>query len=883
METQSALASSNHTLPLVMMHAQQQQLQQQQQQQQHLLLLQQQQQQASQQHLTPPPQQIIAPQAFASPIVRPGVHMMPMMPMLATDHVNASLCTPVNNQAAAQLFYQQQLLQQQQQLHMQLHQAQVQAQAQAQAQAQVQVQPSPPAAIAVTAAAPAIVSQQVQQQYPSPPQMASTVALPPASISPADMNAATVYNFPALPAYLQAHLQLRKSNLRNGDVFFYAGDDLTADIDGVIGHLRPGSPTLSPPLSPTDFQLNNVTEAEAPLFAYEARESVEFPVPNSPPSDAELEERLLKPSASDKLNNDVSFNKPTFIPLAPLLAIVPDTANGEMMNGNANQNGKTALQVLSRHLCSGVLPTPPEMTRASMSFDTETTTATTTATAITTATTSSSSETAVVDMDVTTNGSRKRKASSSASSGERNPTKSTPRKRRANSVISTDSNGHSIVSTTSSTSTSSASTSSSSSSSSSTTHHRKKLNKPAPIVIKTEASEMSPSPVTRDDREPASPRKTQRPTVFEQLTEASVDWCRYCGTTEGVNWRPGPWGKRTLCNKHGCDYKGYGFACKLPRLNLTAYQRESIHDRERPVLQLFCTVCHSDGSWCNDILVSCEGCPKSYHQRCYTGGISDEEIKPSSGSWYCTPNCEENARKRRIIVELPRKRLPLMRSPKDDDINDATAADCMVSMRRGSSASLSEDGGSPRIRHQLATPPLPVGMRARSYSATTAAAMSSRRTARARPRLFYGEVDMEEDDTNNTNNNNGNLNRSTPLSAGNDGALSCRSLLEEQFRFSTSSLNSVNNGTISDHRQSPRSTRTAIRSTLLDHGNDDNDVVAVKGRVHHRENNHVDDDDDDDDDEEDVAAARVLVDDEEDEDEEDDDIEEHDGAIIGWS
>ncbi|KAG0164318.1 hypothetical protein DFQ30_010140 [Apophysomyces sp. BC1015] len=26
------------------------------------------------------------------------------------------------------------------------------------------------------------------------------------------------------------------------------------------------------------------------------------------------------------------------------------------------------------------------------------------------------------------------------------------------------------------------------------------------------------------------------PTVFEQLTLAGIDWCRYCGTTEGVNW-----------------------------------------------------------------------------------------------------------------------------------------------------------------------------------------------------------------------------------------------------------------------------------------------------------------------------------------------------------
>jgi hypothetical protein len=36
-------------------------------------------------------------------------------------------------------------------------------------------------------------------------------------------------------------------------------------------------------------------------------------------------------------------------------------------------------------------------------------------------------------------------------------------------------------------------------------------------------------------------------TLFQNLTQLGIDWCRYCGTTEGVNWRPGPWGKRTLC------------------------------------------------------------------------------------------------------------------------------------------------------------------------------------------------------------------------------------------------------------------------------------------------------------------------------------------------
>jgi len=91
--------------------------------------------------------------------------------------------------------------------------------------------------------------------------------------------------------------------------------------------------------------------------------------------------------------------------------------------------------------------------------------------------------------------------------------------------------------------------------------------------------------------EVTSPRPTQSPTIFQTLTKSGIDWCRYCGTTEGVNWRPGPWGKRTLCNKHGCDYKGYGFACKLPRLDLTGFVNESVEDRDRPVLQLFCTVC----------------------------------------------------------------------------------------------------------------------------------------------------------------------------------------------------------------------------------------------------------------------------------------------------
>ncbi|KAJ1659397.1 hypothetical protein IWQ61_001529 [Dispira simplex] len=164
-------------------------------------------------------------------------------------------------------------------------------------------------------------------------------------------------------------------------------------------------------------------------------------------------------------------------------------------------------------------------------------------------------------------------------------------------------------------------------------------------------------------REVVQARPTQHPTLYETLTQTSIDWCRYCGTTEGINWRPGPWGKRTLCNKHGCDYKGYGFACKLPRLDLKAYVSESIEERDRPVLQLFCTACHDSRSYAGNVMVRCEGCPKAYHQQCFPGGIPDSLVQ-SNGTWYCDANCPANCRSKRVVVELPRKRLPLMCTPR---------------------------------------------------------------------------------------------------------------------------------------------------------------------------------------------------------------------------
>ncbi|KAG1215528.1 hypothetical protein G6F35_010082 [Rhizopus arrhizus] len=161
---------------------------------------------------------------------------------------------------------------------------------------------------------------------------------------------------------------------------------------------------------------------------------------------------------------------------------------------------------------------------------------------------------------------------------------------------------------------------------------------------------------------------THTPTLYETLTMQNVDWCRYCGTTEGINWRPGPWGKRTLCNKHGCDYKGYGFACKLPRLDLTEYLKEPISKRIRPVLQLYCSICQKKESSHDNLLIFCDGCPKAFHQEC------KELDKQPNTPWYCTDTCCDNLKRKRVVVELPRKRLPLMRTPKSALLQEAASS-----------------------------------------------------------------------------------------------------------------------------------------------------------------------------------------------------------------
>lgn len=186
-----------------------------------------------------------------------------------------------------------------------------------------------------------------------------------------------------------------------------------------------------------------------------------------------------------------------------------------------------------------------------------------------------------------------------------------------------------------------------------------------PTVSKTSASRL-----TADNKS----QSNCRPTLYEKLSKLNIDWCRYCGTTEGVNWRPGPWGKRTLCNKHGCDYKGYGFACKLPRLDLTSFASETISERVRPVMQLFCSHCQLQESLEDNQLVLCDGCPKSFHQNCFHDGrIIASDFTDSFTPWYCSNECQDNLKRKKVIVELPRKRLPLMRTPKNSKISNPRA------------------------------------------------------------------------------------------------------------------------------------------------------------------------------------------------------------------
>lgn len=109
-----------------------------------------------------------------------------------------------------------------------------------------------------------------------------------------------------------------------------------------------------------------------------------------------------------------------------------------------------------------------------------------------------------------------------------------------------------------------------------------------------------------------------------------------------------------IYSKHGCDYKGYGLASRLPRLDLSAFTKEKLEDRQRPIVQQFCVICQAPEKTLNKLVPCQGGCSRAYHQYCHS-------IKPSQLPWYCSSLCQENKQKNKVVVDLPRKYLPLMR------------------------------------------------------------------------------------------------------------------------------------------------------------------------------------------------------------------------------
>lgn len=126
--------------------------------------------------------------------------------------------------------------------------------------------------------------------------------------------------------------------------------------------------------------------------------------------------------------------------------------------------------------------------------------------------------------------------------------------------------------------------------------------------------------------------------IYEYFNEKGVDWCRYCGVAgeTGTFWKLGPWGDRTLCHKHGCEFFGCGFArVTRTRLDLTEFYGEKRSDRTRPIVSDYCSVCWEKVETSDESeYLSCNGCPLTFHKSCYNN--------VESSPFYCTETCHEN-------------------------------------------------------------------------------------------------------------------------------------------------------------------------------------------------------------------------------------------------
>lgn len=143
--------------------------------------------------------------------------------------------------------------------------------------------------------------------------------------------------------------------------------------------------------------------------------------------------------------------------------------------------------------------------------------------------------------------------------------------------------------------------------------------------------------------------------IYEFLSERNVDWCRYCGVAgdTGTFWKLGPWGDRSLCHKHGCEFFGCGFArVTRTRLDLTEFYGEKRTERQHPIISEFCSICWERNTEDSQI-ISCHGCPLSFHKSCLEN--TPHNTRNISGHFFCTEKCIDNFEKCLIRPQFPSK------------------------------------------------------------------------------------------------------------------------------------------------------------------------------------------------------------------------------------
>ena len=153
-----------------------------------------------------------------------------------------------------------------------------------------------------------------------------------------------------------------------------------------------------------------------------------------------------------------------------------------------------------------------------------------------------------------------------------------------------------------------------------------------------------------------TPRLDETLPLFEALNAAGVPWCRYCGTTESLSWRPGPWGPNTLCRRHGCGFVGFDTTAGHDRLDLSPFAHET--RRTQPILKNICRTCWERIDTTDDASRSCKGCSLAYHEGC--APKRPDELD----NWYCDSQCRHSLPRVSVRIKIPHgTKLPYERQP----------------------------------------------------------------------------------------------------------------------------------------------------------------------------------------------------------------------------